>query len=135
MALPSEGVGGRGEMNERILIVDDEPEVLRLVSRVLSEADQGYTVATARSTEQARRYLDKQEFDLLILDVQLPKEDGISFLRQVREVKPALPTMLISGHPDVGAVVDSIRLNVRQFICKPFTVRALLDAVEASLRA
>jgi two-component system OmpR family response regulator len=122
-------------MNERILIVDDEPEVLRLCSRVLSEADQGYTVATARSTEQARRHLDSREFDLLILDIQLPQEDGISFLRHVREVQPGLPTMLISGYPDVTAVIDSIRLNVRQFVCKPFTVRALLDAVEASLRA
>jgi DNA-binding NtrC family response regulator len=122
-------------MNERILIVDDEPEVLRLCSRVLSEADQGYTVATARNAEQARRHLDSREFDLLILDIQLPQEDGISFLKHVREVKPELPTMLISGYPDVDAVIDSIRLNVRQFVCKPFTVRALLDAVEASLRA
>lgn len=122
-------------MNERILIVDDEPEVLRLCYRVLSEADQEYTVATARNTEQARRHLDNQEFDLLILDIQLPQEDGISFLKHVREVQPGLPTMLISGYPDVGAVIDSIRLNVRQFVCKPFTVRALLDAVEASLRA
>jgi len=122
-------------MNERILIVDDEPEVLRLCFRVLSEADQGYTVATARNTEQARRHLDSQEFDLLILDIQLPQEDGISFLKHVREVQPGLPTMLISGYPDVDAVIDSIRLNVRQFVCKPFTVRALLDAVEASLRA
>jgi len=122
-------------MSKRILIVDDEPEVLRLCSRVLSEADQGYTVVTARSTEQARRHLGSQAFDLLILDIQLPKEDGISFLKYIREVQPDLPTMLISGYPDVSAVIDSIRLNVRQFVCKPFTVRALLDAVEASLRA
>jgi DNA-binding NtrC family response regulator len=122
-------------MNERILIVDDEPEVLRLCVRVLSEADQGYTAIAARDTEQARRHLDSQEFDLLILDIQLPQEDGLSFLKHVREVNPGLPTMLISGYPDVSAVIDSIRLNVRQFVCKPFTVRALLDAVEASLRA
>jgi len=120
-------------MNERILVVDDEEEVLRICSRALCSADCGYTVVTAKSAAQARIYLSEQEFDLLVLDIHLPEENGISFLKDVRAAHPNLPAMLITGYPAVNTVFDAIRMDVREYVLKPFTVRRLLEAVAASL--
>lgn len=120
-------------MNERILIVDDEDEVLRICSRALSGAGCGYDVVTATSAAEARICLDQQEFDLLVLDIHLPEENGLSLLKDVRDSHPNLPAMLITGYPAVNTVFDAIRMNVREYVLKPFTVRRLLEAVAASL--
>ena len=120
-------------MNERILVVDDEDEVLRICSRALSGAGCGYDVVTANTAAQARTYLAEQAFDLLVLDIHLPEENGLSLLKGVRESHPDLPAMLITGYPAVSTVFDAIRMNVREYVLKPFTVRRLLEAVAASL--
>lgn len=121
-------------MNERILVVDDEPDVLVICSRALTESEGRYRVTTASDANQARAYLDEQKFDLLILDIHLPEEDGLSLLRHVREVQPDLPSVLITGYPAVNTVVDAIRLNAQAYLCKPFTVSKLLETVETSLK-
>jgi two-component system OmpR family response regulator len=121
-------------MNEHILVVDDDPDTIEICARALSQAGRGYVVATAPDAEQARAHVERRAFDLLILDIHLPEEDGMSLLRYIRESQPDLPAMLISGYPEVDNVMDAIRLHVREYLCKPFTVRKFLEAVEASLR-
>ena len=118
---------------QQILVVDDEDDVRQICSRVLSKA--GYTVYTAPDAEQARLRLGEREFDLIIVDIHMPNEDGISLLKYVNRAKPTLPTMLITGYPAVNTVIDSIRLNVREYLCKPFTLQRLVEAVETSLRS
>jgi len=119
------------EMGQRILVVDDEPSVLDLCARYLSK--EGYAVCTASSAAQARQHLAEQAFDLLIADIYLPDEGGVSLLKYVRQQQPDLPTMLITGRAGAGTMVDAIRLNVREYLCKPFTLHALRAAVERSL--
>lgn len=121
-------------MNERILVLDDEQEVLRICYRALNESGRGYVVVTASTADQARAYLQEQEFDLLILDIHLPEENGLSLLKYVRKTQPDLPAMLITGYPAVNTVIDAVRMNVREYVVKPFTVRRLLEAVEASMQ-
>jgi DNA-binding NtrC family response regulator len=121
------------EKSTSILVVDDEPRVLELCARMLSNA--GYVVTAAGDAKQARRYLDDERFDLVILDIHMPDEDGISLLKHVHRIDPKTPAMLITGFAAVGTVVDAIRLNVREYLCKPFTMKKLLRAVEASLQA
>lgn len=116
---------------QRILIVDDEPEVLEICSRVLSRS--GYFVQAAEDAAQARQYLDKETYDLVILDIHMPDEDGISLLKYVHTLHPALPAILITGYPEVGTVLDSVRMKVSEYLCKPFTMQALLAAVESGL--
>jgi DNA-binding NtrC family response regulator len=123
---------GTMETGSSILVVDDEEEVRQICLRVLSKA--GYAVSTAPDAEQARRCLGKENFDLIIVDIHMPNEDGISLLKYVHRVKPKLPAMLITGYPAVSSVIDSIRLNVREYLCKPFTMQKLLQAVETSLQ-
>jgi DNA-binding NtrC family response regulator len=116
---------------QRILVVDDEPSVLDLCERYLSR--QGYTVCTASNGAQARQQLGEEAFDLLIADIYLPDEGGVSLLKYVRQEHPDLPTMLITGRAGAGTMVDAIRLDVREYLCKPFTLDALRSAVERSL--
>ena len=119
------------EMGQRILVVDDEPSVLDLCARYLSR--EGYTVCTASTAAQARQHLAEQTFDLLIADIYLPDEGGVSLLKYVRQQQPDLSMMLITGRAGARTMVDAIRLNVREYLCKPFTLHMLRAAVERSL--
>ena len=121
------------KIGQRLLVVDDEPSVLDLCERYLSK--EGYRVCTASSAAQARQQLAEQAFDLLIADIYLPDEGGVSLLKTVRQQQPDLPTMLITGRAGARTMVDAIRLNVREYLCKPFTLQALRAAVERSLEA
>jgi two-component system response regulator PilR (NtrC family) len=112
-------------------VVDDEPDVLQICSRALSNV--GYRVFAASNAERARQYIDSEELDLVILDIHMPDEDGISLLRYIHRERPAISTMLITGYPAVNTVIDAIRLNVGEYLCKPFTLPRLLKAVESSL--
>jgi DNA-binding NtrC family response regulator len=114
-----------------VLIVDDEPDVLHICDRALSKA--GYRVFTAATGRQARQYLGQEQLDLVVLDIYIPDEDGISLLKYVHEIAPQLPVMLITGYAAVDTVIDAIRLRVTEYLCKPFTLRAFLAAVESSL--
>jgi len=115
-----------------ILIVDDEPDVLDICEKVLVKA--GYTVFTAPNAAQARRLFDDEDLDLVILDIHMPEEDGISLLKHVHKMDPKLPAILITGYAAVSSVLDAIRLNAREYLCKPFTMKKLLAVVESSLQ-
>lgn len=114
-----------------ILLVDDEPDVLQICARALSKA--GYDVRAADSAGQARNYLAVERFDLAILDIHMPDEDGISLLGYAHTIDPALPAILITGYPAVSNVLDSVRLNVHEFLVKPFTLQKLLEVVASGL--
>jgi two-component system nitrogen regulation response regulator NtrX len=116
----------------RILVVDDEPEVLQVCSRVLSRA--GYEVRAAGDAVEARQYLIQERYDLVILDIYMPYENGISLLKYAHTLDPALPAILITGYPEVSTVLDSVRLHVFEYLCKPFTAQDLLAAVKSGLQ-
>ena len=121
------------QKSRRILVVDDEPSMLDFCSRALSRAKKGYDVTLSSSAEDARAQLARCEFDLLILDIHLPQEDGISLLKHAQATHPGLPVILITGYPAVNTVVDAIRLNVREYLCKPFSVARFLEVVEENV--
>ena len=118
---------------KRILLVDDEPDVLQICTRALSRA--GYDVRAADGPTQARGYLAQEHFDLAVLDIHMPEEDGISLLEHAHTVDPTLPAVLITGYPAVSTVLDSVRLNVHEFLVKPFTLKRLLEVVASGLAA
>jgi two-component system response regulator AtoC len=122
---------GEAVAGQRILVVDDEPNVLDLCARYLSR--QGYSVCTAATGAEARQQLGEGTFDLLITDIYLPDEGGVGLLQYARQQHPGLRAMLITGRAGAGTMVDAIRLEVREYLCKPFTLHALRSAVERSL--
>jgi len=112
---------------ESILVVDDEPEILALIEKILTKA--GYTVFTADSGEQALRVLEKEKIQLIISDVIMPAMDGFQLVSIIREKYPELKIQLISGFTDErDDIIESSGL-MKSLIYKPFPSEVLLRRV------
>ena len=115
----------------RILLVDDEPKILRLVGEMLEEA--GYSVERAGDGVAARSALDAGIFDLLITDVRLPDASGVELLRHAREVAAGIQVILITAYGTVAEGVEAMKLGAFDYILKPFEMDALGLLVERAL--
>jgi len=117
-----------------ILVVDDEPEICRLVQEVLE--DEHYRVATAESAESARELFHQQRPDLVLLDIWMPGTDGISLLKEWSAGgRPEVPVVMMSGHGTVETAVEATRLGAYDFIEKPVSMAKLLVTVDRALTA
>jgi DNA-binding NtrC family response regulator len=116
-----------------VIVVDDEPAIRELVREILS--DEGYRVATAESADEARGLVGSQEPDLVLLDIWMPGEDGISLLKQWVGAGMRSPVVMISGHGTVETAVEATRLGALDFVEKPLSMGKLLATVEDALKS
>ena len=117
---------------QRILVVDDEPDIGMLVKDTLE--DEGFEVDLAQNARDARAQFTTQIPDLVLLDIWMPDEDGISLLKSWQEGSENCPPIVImSGHGTVETAVEATRLGARSFIEKPLTTAKLLQSVHAAL--
>lgn len=120
-------------MNQpRILVVDDEPEVLSLMRRGLTVA--GYSVETAESGEEALDFAVVRSLDAVILDVRLPGMDGIEVCRRLRAGDADLPIMMLTARGRVPDRVAGLDAGADDYLVKPFSIDELLARVRALLR-
>lgn len=118
----------------RILVVDDEPDIRRLVCEILE--DEGYQVATAENAGAARELKKAKAPDLILLDIWMPDTDGITLLKEwVAEEAMLCPVVMMSGHGSVEAAVEATRLGAYDFLEKPLSLAKLLLIVERALEA
>ena len=118
----------------KILVADDDQALSRTLSWILKE--NGYDVFTAPGGEHLIEHLTTEQFDLLLLDIMMPKVDGLQLLQRIK-ADPRfkdLPVLMISSMPPEEATVRSLGLGAADFIPKPFRVRELLARVKAHLR-
>lgn len=122
-------------MNQQnILIVDDEPDIRNLVQEIL--VDEGYQVRVAENTADARQHASKLQPDLVLLDIWMPGEDGISLLKDWQKNGGiSCPVVMMSGHGTVETAVEATRLGAYDFIEKPLTMAKLLVSVKRALEA
>lgn len=117
-----------------VLIVDDEPDIRVLVKDILE--DEGFRVDVAGSADEARKHLDNRHPDLVLLDIWMSDEDGITLLREWHEEGGTrFPVLVMSGHGTVETAVEATRLGARGFIEKPLTTSKLLQSVRDALPA
>jgi two-component system, NtrC family, nitrogen regulation response regulator NtrX len=117
-----------------ILVVDDEPEIRRLVQEILE--DEHYRVAAADSAETARELFRKERPDLVLLDIWMPGTDGITLLKEWSAGgRPEVPVVMMSGHGTVETAVEATRLGAYDFIEKPVSMAKLLVTVDRALAA
>ena len=118
----------------QILVVDDEPDIRRLVSEILE--DEGYQVAMAENANEARNLKKSIDPNLILLDIWMPDTDGITLLKEwVAEGLHLCPVIMMSGHGSVEAAVEATRLGAYDFLEKPLSLAKLLLNVERALEA
>jgi DNA-binding NtrC family response regulator len=116
----------------KILVVDDESDIRRLLQEILSE--EGYEVEVAADAAQARAARARQLPDLVLLDIWMPDSDGITLLREwSTDARDGCPVVMMSGHGTVETAVEATRLGACDFIEKPLSLAKLLRTVERAL--
>jgi len=115
----------------RLLIVDDEVKLLRLLRALFDE--QGHQVVTATRAEEAEALLAARSFDLLITDVRLPRRSGIELFRTARRLHPELQVIVMSAYGTVSGAVEAMRLGAFDYLLKPFELEGLRLVAERAL--
>ena len=118
-------------MSDRILIVDDSEGVRQALSGILE--DEGYRVAGAGSAGEARSRLAREAQDLVMLDLQLPDEDGLELLSELQREHAELPVIVISGHGNIDSAVKATRLGAYDFLEKPLSLERVVLTVGNAL--
>jgi len=116
----------------RVLLVDDDPSLLRLLSLRLTA--EGYTVDTAESAEQALALLDVKRPQLVITDLRMGDMDGIQLFDHVHQRQPSLPIILLTAHGSISGAVDATRRGFYSYLTKPFDSKDLLREMEQALQ-
>ncbi len=116
----------------KILVVDDDAIVIKSCKRIL-EAE-GLEVYTVPSADEALEMIKKYEFDLLLIDVKMPKHDGMFLMREILKVIPEMPIIVMSGYPTPETVSDVLKLGATQFIPKPFRPDELIKTIRPVLQ-
>ena len=115
-------------MKGRILIVDDEPIVLRSCQRILRGED--YEIDVCGDGLSALGMINENDYDVLILDIKMPRMDGIEVLRRVKEARPDIDVIMITGLHDIGTAVQAMKLGALDYLPKPFEPEQLQMLVE-----
>ncbi len=118
-------------VGERILVADDEPEIVDLCSRLL--IGQGYAVRAAMSGQAAIAHLEAEPFDLLVIDIKMPDMDGLTVLRRGRELNPDLAAVVITGFATMDSALEAMHSGARGFVLKPFGLQEFIQVATEAL--
>lgn len=119
------------ELQAHLLVVDDDERIRGLLQKFLIRS--GFLVSTARDAAQARRVLTGLEFDLIVLDVMMPGEDGITLTRDLR-AKMQTPILLLTAKGETGNRIEGLEAGADDYLVKPFEPKELLLRINAILR-
>ncbi len=117
---------------KHLLVVDDDPKLRELLRRYLTENQ--FEVSLAQDAPAMNRLLQRQPFDLIILDLMLPGEDGLSIVRRLRGANDATPIIMLTAKGDDVDRIVGLEMGADDYIAKPFNPRELLARVHAVLR-
>ncbi|ADV47711.1 sigma-54-dependent Fis family transcriptional regulator [Cellulophaga sp. E16_2] len=117
----------------RILVIEDEAAIRRVLVKILSEESDTYTVEEAEDGLKGLEAVKKEDYDLVLCDIKMPKMDGVEVLEAAKKIKPEIPFIMISGHGDLDTAVNTMRLGAFDYISKPPDLNRLLTTVRNAL--
>ncbi len=120
-------------MPEKILVVDDEPDMLRLLSMILRDKT-AYDVTTTNNPVEALELARKGGFDILITDLKMPGLDGIELLNAVRGFDPDIPIIIITAYATAESAAEAMDKNAFDFITKPFRKEQIIFTIEKAVK-
>ena len=116
------------EAKARILVVDDEDDLRMLLEHVVTSA--GYTVTTAEDGQDAITKIQKDTYDLALLDIQMPNASGIDVLKFIRTNAPATKAIMLTGYADLNYAMEARQFGAKDFISKPYKLEDIIRTIE-----
>jgi DNA-binding NtrC family response regulator len=117
----------------KILIIEDEAAIRRVLTKILSEENDTYQVEDAEDGLAGLEKIKNNDYDLVLCDIKMPKMDGVEVLEAVKKIKPEIPMVMISGHGDMETAIQTMRLGAFDYISKPPDLNRLLNTVRNAL--
>ncbi len=117
----------------KILIIEDEAAIRRVLKKIISEENDAYQVEEAEDGLEGMEKIKNEDYDLVLCDIKMPKMDGVEVLEKVKKIKPEIPMVMISGHGDLDTAVNTMRLGAFDYISKPPDLNRLLNTVRNAL--
>ena len=118
---------------QKILIVEDEKSISNILGNILSDEIQGSEITIAENGLDAYKLIEKNDFDLIISDIKMPKLSGNELLTQSLSIKPESVFLMISGHADIDTAVTCLKNGAYDFISKPIDINRLITSVKNAL--
>jgi len=115
----------------RILVVDDDETVRRSYLRSLESVS--CQVATASDGEQALQSMEQNPFDVVLLDMRMPGQDGLSVLRTIKQKWPDSEVVIITGYPTVDSAKEAVRLGAYDYVSKPVGPQDVINAADGAM--
>jgi two-component system response regulator HydG len=119
-------------MKPKILVVDDEPAHRRMIEAVLDA--EGYDIKQADNGQTAIAAVDDRFYDLVIMDIRMPKVGGIEALKKIKEISPGIPIILMTAYASVGTAVEALKSDAYDYLTKPLDIEELKILVAKALR-
>jgi DNA-binding NtrC family response regulator len=120
-------------VKQRILAVDDEPHMLRLLERIISEKTP-YSIVTTNNPLEVPRLLEKESFDLILTDLKMPGMDGLDILRRVKEEGRREEIVIITAFGSLETAIEALSNDVFDYVTKPFKKEQILFTVNKAMR-
>lgn len=117
----------------RILLIEDEAAIRRVLIKILTEENENYSVEEAEDGLEGIDKIKQEDFDLVLCDIKMPKMDGVEVLEAIKKLKPETPVVMISGHGDLDTAVNTMKLGAFDYISKPPDLNRLLNTVRNAL--
>lgn len=117
----------------KILIIEDELSIRRVLTKILLEESDSYIVDEAEDGVLGFEKIKNNDYDLVLCDIKMPKMDGVELLEAVKKIKPEIPMVMISGHGDMETAIQTMRLGAFDYISKPPDLNRLLNTVRNAL--
>lgn len=114
-----------------LLFIDDEPQLLEVFRKYYSQKN--YRVLTARSGQEGLKVASREKPDLIVMDIRMPKMDGIQTLEKLRKKDKKTKVIMLTGYGTADTVRTTADLGVSDFMGKPFDLEALLRAIQEAL--
>ena len=116
----------------RILIVDDDENIRKVLETILE--DEGYTVESADTAKKGIEKSEKSFYNLALIDVRLPDMEGIELLAKMRDTKPKMRKIIITGYPTLQNAVAAVNKGADAYVMKPFDVEKILQTIRDQLK-
>jgi DNA-binding NtrC family response regulator len=120
------------EKSARILIIDDDENIRKVLQTILE--DEGYVTDTAETAKKAIEKSEKGFYNLALIDVRLPDMEGIELLTKLRDTKPKMRKIIVTGYPTLQNAVAAVNKAADGYVMKPFDVEKILTTIKEQLK-